>query len=169
MSTSPEGDRTMTSSSGESFFKKGKQAFWKAMLLEAEFIRLFSVLGSSSQVSDDLANGLEKFVCVLYGNKRISSVNLLRHKLFVQMFEREKKIIDLSLLPSCKENLRLHILRASYVAMIFRQANGLMLQLDAQVDHGWNESGSVRWSDTCYPEDISELSMSQVEVNESRR
>eukprot|EP00794_Sanderia_malayensis_P010661 gene10661-biopygen8528 len=136
------------------------------MLLEAEFIRLFSVLGSSSQVSDDLANGLEKFVCVLYGNKRISSVTLLRHKLFVQKFEREKKIIDLSLLPPCKENLRLHILRANYVAMIFWQANGLMLQLDAQVDHGWNESGSVRWSDTCYPEDISELSLSQVEVNE---
>eukprot|EP00794_Sanderia_malayensis_P002605 gene2605-biopygen2134 len=84
----------------------------------------------------------------------------------MQKLEREKKIIDLSLLPPCKENLRLHILRANYVAMIFRQANGLMLQLDAPVDHGWNEAGSVRWSDTCYPEDISELLLNQVEVNE---
>ena len=48
-----------------SFFRKGKQAFWKAMSSEEEFVRLFTRLGSSSQVSDDLVNGLEKFVCVL--------------------------------------------------------------------------------------------------------
>ncbi len=77
---------------------------------------------------------------MLYGNKRISSGNLLRLKLFVQKFERQKNIIDLSILPPWKENPRLHILRANYVAMFFWQANGLMLQLDALVDHGWNEA-----------------------------
>ncbi len=55
--------------------------------------------------------------------------------------------------------------RANYVAMIFRQANGLMLQFDAPVDHGWNEAGPVRWSDTWYSEDISELLLNQVEVS----
>lgn len=49
--------------------------------------------------------------------------------------------------------------------MFFRLANGLMLRLDALVDHGWNEEGLVRWSDTCYPEDTSELFLNQVEVN----
>ena len=108
--------------------------------IEVELIRHLTELGRSSKVSADLVNGLEKFACVLYGNKRISSRNLLRLKLFVQKFEREKEIIDLSILPPCKENPRLHILRANYVAMIFRQANGLMLQLDASVDHGWSEA-----------------------------
>ena len=69
-------------------------------------------------MSADLVNGLKKFFCVLYGNKGISSGNLLRHKLFVQKFEREKEIIDLSIPPPCKENPRLHILGANYVAMI---------------------------------------------------
>ncbi len=110
------------------------------MSLPVEFNRLFTELGSSSQVSDHLISGSEKIVCVLYGNKRISSGNLLLHKLFVQKFEREKEIIDLSILPPCKENPRLHILRANYVAMFFKQANGLMLQLDAPVDGGWNEA-----------------------------
>ncbi len=50
------------------------------MSLEVELIRLFIELGTSSQVSDDLVNGLEKFACVLNGNKRISYGNLLRHK-----------------------------------------------------------------------------------------
>ncbi len=40
----------------------------------------------------------------------------------------------------CKEYPRLHILCANYVAMFFRQANGLMLQLDAPVNDGWNEA-----------------------------
>ncbi len=149
-----------------SFFRKGKQAFWKAMSSEEEFVRLFTRLGSSSQVSDHLVDGLEKFVCVLYRNKRVSSVNLLRHKLFVQKFEREKKIIDLSLLPPCKENLTLHIQRSNYVAMIFRKANDLMLDLDTPVYHGWDEAGSVRWCSTCFPDDISELLLDSVEVDE---
>ena len=126
------------------------------MSKKAEFISLFTELGSSAQVSDNLFHCLEKFVCVLYGSQRLSSVNLLRHKLFVQKIERERKIIDLSLLPPCKENLRIHILRANYVAMMFRQADGLMLQLGSPADHGWDEKGSVRWSEICYPEDISE-------------
>ena len=88
------------------------------MSLEVELIRHLTELGSSSQLSVDLISGLKKFVCLLYGKKRISFGNLLRHKLFVQKFEREKKIIDLSILPPCKENPRLHILRANYVAMI---------------------------------------------------
>ena len=69
-------------------------------------------------MSADLVKFLEKIICVLYRNKRISSGNLLLHKLFVQKSEREKKIIGLSILPPCKENPRLHILPANYVAMI---------------------------------------------------
>eukprot|EP00795_Rhopilema_esculentum_P006780 gene6779-biopygen8240 len=60
----------------------------------------------------------------------------------------------------------MHILRANFVAMMFRQADGLMLQLGSPADHGWDEKGSVRWSEICYPEDISELLLNQAEVNE---
>ncbi len=45
--------------------------------IEVELIRHLTELGRSSQVSEDLVNGLENFACVLYGNKRILAENLL--------------------------------------------------------------------------------------------
>ncbi len=49
--------------------------------------------------------------------------------------------------------------------MIF---DSLILQLGSPEDHGWDEGGSVRWSGTCYPEDVSELLFNQAEVNEEQ-
>ena len=113
----------------------------------------FQALGSSSQVSEELFIGLEKFLCALYGNHKIS----IRYRMFVEKFEKKKKIIDLSLLPSCSDNLRLHCKRANHVAMIFKQADRLILELEEPVNHGWNERGSVVWSEVWFPEDICKL------------
>ena len=118
-----------------SFFSKEKVAFWKAMLKRQEFIRLFIELGNSPQVPDHIFLGLERFVCALYGDQR-TSVNELRNKIFLQNFEREKKIIDLSLLPPCQANLKLHTMRANYVASIFRKADRLFLNLEEPMNHG---------------------------------
>ena len=85
------------------------------------------------------------------------SVNELRNKIFLQKFEREKKIIDLSLLPPCQANLKLHTMRANYVASIFRKADRLFLNLEEPMNHGWDERGRVIWSSVCYPDDVSEL------------
>lgn len=149
-----------------SFFRKGKKAFWKAMLKRQEYIRLFAELGSSPQVPDHISQGLEKFVCALYGNQTMSSANKLRHKIFLQKFDKEKKVIDLSLLPPCETNLKLHIIRANYVASIFRKANHLILDLDEPTNHGWDERGEVIWSSVCYPDDVSELLIGQEEVED---
>ena len=62
---------------------------------------------------------------------------MLRHKIFLQKFEREKEIVDLSILPilpSCAANVEYrHIMRAEYVAMILRISRRLILQLRRQV------------------------------------
>ena len=58
-----------------SFFKKGKVAAWKAMVKRQEFICLFEELGTSPQVPDHISQSLERFVCALYGNHRVSSVS----------------------------------------------------------------------------------------------
>eukprot|EP00794_Sanderia_malayensis_P014878 gene14878-biopygen12404 len=78
---------------------------------------------------------------------------------------KQRKIIDMTSSTLEIEKKKHYLAFTLFLAMTM-QANGLMLQLDAPVDHGWNEAGSVRWSDTCYPEDISELLLNQVEVNE---
>ena len=85
-----------------SFFRKGKIAFWKAMLKRAEFIELFAGLGVTTNLSGTSAINIEKFVCFLYGDQRIASVDELR------------------LLPPCRSNLRIHTTRANYVTQMYR-------------------------------------------------
>jgi hypothetical protein len=102
-----------------SFFRKGKQAVWKAVTKNTAFIDIFSSLGTEVTASEELVRGLEWFVCFIYGHPRILSVNEARKKVFWNKFNKEKKIIDLSLMPPCQSNLHYHITRANYVADIF--------------------------------------------------
>ena len=95
-------------------------AFWKALLKKEEFINLFTDLVSSFRVPDHITQGLEKFVCTLYGNHPLSSANEMCYKMFVQKFDNKKKMLYLSLSPPCQTNLELHIERANYLAMVYR-------------------------------------------------
>eukprot|EP00112_Aurelia_sp_Birch-Aquarium-sp1_P000007 Seg1.7 transcript_id=Seg1.7/GoldUCD/mRNA.D3Y31 product="hypothetical protein" protein_id=Seg1.7/GoldUCD/D3Y31 len=90
----------------------------------------------------------------MYGNHRISSVNELGNKIFLQKFEREQKVIDLSLLPA---NLKHHIMRTNYVASVFRNADHLIVNLEEPINHGRDERGRVVWSSVCCPDDVSQL------------
>ena len=101
--------------------------------------------------------GLERFVCFLYGHPRQESVNEARRKVFWQKFNKDEKIIDLSLMPPCESNLHHHIMRSNYVAYLFRRADRLMMHLEKSDRHGWDTEGKVVWSDICYPDDINEL------------
>ena len=100
------------------------------MVKKAEYVNLFANLGTTLHVSEEVEARLERFVCATYGNERMQLVNDVRKKLFLQKFESGKKITDLSSLPPCQANLKLHIKRSNYVASIFRQAGCLMMDLD---------------------------------------
>jgi hypothetical protein len=101
-----------------SFFRKGKQAVWKAVTKNTAFNDIFSSLGTEVTASEKLVRGVEWFVCSIYGHPRILSVNEAKKKVFWNKFNKEK-IIDLSLMPPCQSNLHYHIMRANYVADIF--------------------------------------------------
>ena len=139
------------------FFRKGKQAVWKAVNKKTEFIDLFASLGDEVAPSEELVLGLEKFVCFLYGHPRLLSVNEARRKVFWQKFNKDEKIVYLSLMPPCKSNLHYHIMRANYVAYLFRQADHLVMHLESPERYGWDADGKVVWSDNCYPNDINEF------------
>lgn len=100
---------------------------------------------------------LKNLVFFLYGDKRVESIDELRYKIFSQKFEKEGKVVDLSLLPPCKANFQLHTIRANYVAQMYRQAKELVMNLDNPDNHEWDDQGNVIWSNICYPEDLSEL------------
>ena len=100
-----------------SFFWKDKSAFWKLGLKKREFLQLFGKLGLEFRVNQQLFDRLETFVCFLYGFPKKSTVNDVRKSIFWTKFDKEKKVVDLSVLPPCKNNLKYHIIRSNYVCL----------------------------------------------------
>ena len=95
----------------------------------------------------------EKYVCFLYGQKKIEKVNEARSAIFWRKMSQEHKVVDISLLPPCSDSLRKHAARANYVARIWRRAcYPIMAMEDPQLP-----SLETDWIDEAYPEDVSEL------------
>jgi hypothetical protein len=99
-----------------SFFRKGKKICWRIVKDSQDFLNAFRSLGSADSVDENTRAILEKYVCVMYGEKQISSVDDARRKIFWKNFAKDHKVTDLSLLPPCKSSLLKHIQRANYVA-----------------------------------------------------
>ena len=140
-----------------SFLRRGKKVCWKLVQDNQEFLTVFSNLGTTMQVSQQMIAGLSKYVCHLYGEKKTTSVDVARRKIFWRNFSRDSKIVDLSLIPPCSTSLKRHIERANYVARIWRQASDPMMDVDDPRNHGWNQDFDIDWISEAYPEDLAEL------------
>ena len=141
-----------------SSFRKGKSAFWKATLKRREFSETFSQLRKEViDVTDDLFKALEKFVCFLNCFPKDADVNAVRRSIFWDKLKKNNLIVEISLLPPCRENLQFHVMRSNYVGYIFRNADRLFIDIDSPTNHGWDEQLKVIWSSLCYPPDVSEF------------
>ena len=93
-----------------------------------------------------------KNVCRIYGEKRIKDVNDPDRK-----SKKENKVIDISLLPTCKNSLRKHTKRANYKARVWRKAATPVTSLDDPKYHGWSRDLTIDWIDKPYSEDVPQL------------
>ena len=125
------------------------------MLQRHEFLEAFGHLGKELEVTHDLAKALERFVCFLYGFPKNEEVNAVRKSIFWDKFKKKKQVVDLSLLPPCRDNLQFHVMRSNYVGYIFRNADRLFMDIDDPTNHGWDEQMKVVWSSVYYPPDVS--------------
>ena len=139
--------------------RKGKHLCWKHVKDNKRFLELFSSLGTEVQINDDQLNGLEEFVCVIFGQKKLSSVNDARRELFWERMERNNKITDLSFLSPCKSSLAKHIsyIRSNYIAYMWRNAYRPIINLESPTNHGWLPDLKIDWVEEPYPEDVTEL------------
>ena len=55
----------------------------------------------------------EAYVCALYGKMKLQSVNEARSAIFWEKYNKNKTVIELSLLPPCQANLVFHLQRAN--------------------------------------------------------
>ena len=142
-----------------SFLRKGKQLCWRFVCNNQTFLDLFGRLGTRTDIhlTEEMYDGFEKYVCRIYGEKRIEDVNDARSKIFWSKLNKENKVIDISLLPPCKNSLRKHTKRANCIARMLRKAVTPVMSLDDPKYHGWLLNLTIDWIDEPYPEDVSQL------------
>ena len=138
------------------FFRKGKLISWKKMLQDEEFIDAFIHLGNEWSLDDQFKDVLERYVCHLYSSKK-SKVNDARFQIFNKKQSISNQLTDLSILPPCQSALNLHIMRANYVAKIWKLAGTAIVDLPLPSHHGWYADSSIQWTEEIFPQDITTL------------
>ena len=129
------------------FVQKGKIKLLNVLLKKQEFTTAFKELGQSSEVSENVLDMLERFVCCLfYGKPSYTSTNKLRYDLVQQKYlvKGQRPLssnagLDISLLPPCREALKNHTLIANYQAMIWKQADIAQPEIPDPVGNGWKQ------------------------------
>ena len=97
-------------------------------------------LGHSFDVPADVAKGVEKFVCQLYGSVDETFVNEMRYRMFCL------RAAQSSQLPPCQDALLQHILRANYLAAIWRHLLVPRPNVPSPDGCGWKlEDGALRF------------------------
>ena len=127
--------------------RRGKVSAFNKVLHNKEFQTLFHNLGQSWKPNENVVIDIEKFTCLLYGQKT-NSVNECRYKIFCA----RRGDIESNHLPPCLDCLRKHVLRANYQAKVWLQSlhaayevpppDSLVLKLDHE-----NSKLSVSWKD----------------------
>ena len=93
-----------------------------------EFEETFKFLENSKGCHEILLECLEKYVCKLYGFID-TSVNHERFKIFLKKYQKDNRIVDISLLPRYCSTLRHHILRANTRAYLWKQSQNAILDV----------------------------------------
>ena len=131
-----------------------------------EFEESLAKLGNEWNITEEVYNSLEKFVCRLYGNSRFSSLDSLRLHLLKKRCNIEgkldsKRTIDLGSLPPCSSTLRQHIVRSNLQIGIWKRAMENFPELPDVEEHGWMKGEyflEPRWCDgEVLPEELTGL------------
>ena len=121
---------------------RGKRAAFE-LLKTPRFQNTMSLLGNSFDVSEQLHEECEAFVCALYAS--FLYINELRYRLFCTRPGRTSQ------LPPCRDALRYHTMRAGYQAAIWRRALEAKPDILHPSGHGWtlDTAGvlSIHWMD----------------------
>jgi len=128
------------------FVRKGKVSPLKVLDRNPECFPMFHEMGSTPDViTETMLNAAEHFVCCMYGHPSYNDVNMLRFEIFKSRFESNTtndKVsfadgIDFSLIPPCRESLRMHVQRANYQTYIWKNSHIGYVTLPSPVGLGW--------------------------------
>ena len=105
------------------------------------FQQILRELGESWDLNEKAMVDLERFVCAMYGHVRYHDVNKLRYDMFMEKCQLESldanKGADLSLLPPCRQALKMHMKRVNYQVRIWKLSHVQNPELPSPLEHGW--------------------------------
>ena len=133
------------------FRSKGKVKALKLLEKHNKFHAAFAELGESWTAAEVVVASLKELTCLLYGDKRVTKVNTLRHtRLLKKCGEHGKlkpsKKIELASLPPCQSSLVEHINRVNFQVGIWKRAHIPKSDIpDPTKGHGWTvEDGQIQ-------------------------
>lgn len=100
------------------------------MACDSKILEALASLGNADP-SPQVYSELERFVCLLYKSQLYTTVDELRWFLF------SNRAAEGESLPPTTGSLKLHILRAHYIAMVWRRASESHPSLPSPVEYGW--------------------------------
>jgi hypothetical protein len=120
---------------------KGKIWPLKRVEKKARFHKAFTQLGDDWNVKCRVLKQLEQFTCLMYGQSRESSVDVVRAKLLHKMVGEDEKLtskskVDLARLPPCHSALKPHIQRANHRVALYKRADEPILEKLKPYDEG---------------------------------
>jgi hypothetical protein len=123
---------------------KGKVGPLKKLEKNPRFHNAFSQLGNNWNVNLKLLKQLEHFTCVMYGQSRETSVNIIRTKLLHKMVGENKKLTSkskfyLAHLPLCQSALKPHIQSVNHHVTLYKRADTPIVEKTKPYDEeqGW--------------------------------
>lgn len=114
------------------------------MQSKANFLSAFKALGASFDVSVELKNSLQTFVCCLYGQSVCTDVSDAR----LNLFKLNGRCA--TSLPPNADSLEKHTLRANYQAAIHKRCLEQLAEIPSPAGHGWkivNDQLVIDWMD----------------------
>lgn len=127
-----------------SFKGKGKVGPLKKLEKNPRFHKAFRQLGDDWKVKPQVMKQLEQFTCLVYGDSRESSVNVVRVKQLRKMVGEDKKLtskskVDLGRLPPCQSALEPHIQRVNHRVALYKRADQPLVEKPRPYDEqqGW--------------------------------
>ena len=127
------------------FVRKGKVKPLQILRNQPDILKAFKDLGNTPDIQPTQFVALERFICAMYGQPKSNDTNTVRYKMFQQRYDVKSDKssfsipngVDLSLLPPCRQTLKIHILRANYVAYVWKTSDIAYQKLPSPIEHGW--------------------------------
>ncbi|KAK5923027.1 hypothetical protein CgunFtcFv8_000033 [Champsocephalus gunnari] len=101
-------------------------------------------------LAQNVMKQLEQFTCLIYGESRESSVDVVRAKLLHKMVGQDDKLtakskVDLARLPPCYDALKPHVQRVNHRVALYKRSDESILEKPNPYDEeqGWMRTGGV--------------------------